>query len=194
MEHKSIMRLLKSSFMMGVLLVSTASWAESWVDRTRLDGFFSARYSITNEKALWQGGLDESGINEDGSFYGTKLGLGISSRVSDRLTVATQLFAPIQENSYDLHVDWAFATFTLTDQLDLRAGKIKYPVGIVNEYVEVGVTYPWIQARWSSIPRAWPVLRPPASPIPAPACCGPAMSTTGVGASISSVARWIWRT
>ncbi len=146
MEHKHIMGLLKSGFMMGLLLACSTSWAESWVDRTRLDGFFSARYSITNEKALWQGGLNESGINEDGSFYGTKLGLDITSRVSDRLTVATQLFAPIQENGYDLHVDWAFATFNLTEQLDLRAGKIKYPVGIVNEYVEVGVTYPWIQA------------------------------------------------
>ena len=146
MESYNMTRLIQGACVAGLLVAATPSWAESWVDRTRLDGFFSARYSLTNEKTLWLGGLNESGINDDGSFYGTKLGLGITSRVSDRLTVATQLFAPIQENGYDLHVDWAFATFLLTEELDLRAGKIKYPVGIVNEYVEVGVTYPWIQA------------------------------------------------
>ncbi len=146
MKHENLKHVFRGAGVLGMLLASGALWAASWVDRTRLDGFFSARYSITDEKAYWLGDLEEDGINMDGSFYGTKLGLNITSRLNDRVSVTTQLFAPIQENNYEMHVDWAFATFALNEQWSLRAGKIKYPVGIVNEYVEVGVTYPWIQA------------------------------------------------
>ncbi len=146
MKREHIKYFLQGACTMGALLLVTSAWAESWVDRTRLDGFFSARYNVTDEKTHWLGGPAEDGIDDDGSFYGTKLGLNITSRLSSRVTVATQLFAPIQENSYDMHVDWAFASFALNEQWSLRTGKIKYPVGIVNEYVEVGVTYPWIQA------------------------------------------------
>ncbi|HHH35204.1 MAG TPA: hypothetical protein ENK48_00060 [Gammaproteobacteria bacterium] len=142
-KHK---RLLQAGAILGLVLPSQLLWAETWVDRTRVDGFFSTRYSITDEKTAWLGDHDSAGIDKDGSFYGTKLGLNISSNLSDRVTVATQLFSAIQDDSYVVHVDWAFATFQLNDTLALRTGKIKYPVGIVNEYVEVGVTYPWIQA------------------------------------------------
>ncbi len=142
-KHK---RLWQAGAILGLLLPAQMLWAETWVDRTRLDGFFSTRYSITDEKTAWQADHAASGIDDDGSFYGTKLGLNVSSRLTDRVTVATQLFAAIQDDSYAIHVDWAFATFQLQDTLALRTGKIKYPVGIVNEYVEVGVTYPWIQA------------------------------------------------
>lgn len=146
MKRSNLKHFLRCGSVMGLLLVSTTLWAGSWVDRTRLDGFFTARYSLTDEKTYWLGDQEADGINKDGSFYGTKLGLNITSRLSDWVTVVAQLFAPIQENNYDMHVDWAFATFALNEQWSLRAGKIKYPVGIVNEYVEVGVTYPWIQA------------------------------------------------
>ncbi len=146
MIHANTRLLLKAGGVMGMLLASSALWAQSWVDRTHLNGFLSARYNITNEKTPWLGSLDEDGINDDGSFYGTKLGLNISSDLSDRISVMSQLFASSQENDFSVHVDWAFGAFRLNDNFQLRAGKIKYPVGIVNEYVEVGVTYPWIQA------------------------------------------------
>jgi len=146
MECKRRMQLLKTGVVLGLLLPVQSLWAETWVDRTRLDGFFSARYSVTDESEAWLGKESESGINDDGSFYGTKLGLNIMSQLSDRITVASQLFSANQDNSYDTHIDWAFASFQLNQDFALRAGKIKYPVGLVNEYVEVGVAYPWIQA------------------------------------------------
>ena len=142
-KHK---RFLQAGAVLGLLLPAQMLWAETWVDRTRLDGFFSTRYSITDEKVAWQGDHDAAGIDKDGSFYGTKLGLNVISNLSDRVNVATQLFSSIQDDAYVVHVDWAFASFQLKDTLALRTGKIKYPVGIVNEYVEVGVAYPWIQA------------------------------------------------
>lgn len=130
--------------LMWGLPVSTAL-AEHWVERTELSGFFSTRYSQTDEAAFFDG--DRTiGINEDGSFEGTKLGLNIRSQINDRMAVATQFFSTFEEDNYATRLDWAFASFDLGETTTLRAGKIKYPVGIVNEYVDVGVAYPWIHA------------------------------------------------
>ena len=54
--------------------------------------------------------------------------------------------SPADHDKYSTHADWAFASFTLSDEFTLRAGKIKFPVGLVNEYVDVGVNYLWISA------------------------------------------------
>jgi len=124
---------------------------------TKIDGFLSTRYSITDEPAFYLEDRDSGGINEDGSFYGTKLGLNISTQVNEKMSVATQLLSTIQEGGYATKLDWAFANLNLSPTLDLRVGKIKYPVGLVNEYVDVGVAYPWIQAPvvvYSELPTA----------------------------------------
>lgn len=126
-------------------ITSASAQANSWVDRTTLSGFFSSRYSQTDNEAYFAGNR-ETGINKDGSFQGTKLGLNIRSQVNDQVIIATQISSFFEEESYATHVDWAFASFDLTPSFTLRAGKIKYPVGLVNEYVDVGVAYPWIQA------------------------------------------------
>ncbi len=126
--------------------LSWSTQAANWADRTQINGFMSARYSVSDDPLFFHGGRTDNGINEDGSFHGTKLGLNITSRVTDRLTVASQLFSSIEEEGYATHLDWAFARYALTDELAVRAGKIKYPVGLVNEFVDVGVTYPWIEA------------------------------------------------
>jgi len=131
--------------LLSLALASPVVLASGWADRTTISGFYSARYSITDEAAYFQGNRD-TGINDDGSFQGTKLGLTITTQVDDDLSVAALLMSAADENGYSTHVDWAFASFRLSDDFTLRAGKLKFPVGLVNEYVDVGVTYPWISA------------------------------------------------
>lgn len=65
---------------------------------------------------------------------------------NDKFKFAGQLFATKEEDNYATHVDWAFGTLKLTDSLDLRAGKLKFPIGLVNEYIDVGYAYPWMHA------------------------------------------------
>lgn len=131
--------------MLGALLVGPLALAADWTDRTNISGFYSSRYSITDEKAYFHGDSD-TGINKDGSFQGTKIGLTVTSQLSDDLNVAMLMMSADGHDAYATHVDWAFASFRLSDEFTLRAGKIKFPVGLVNEYVDVGVAYPWINA------------------------------------------------
>ncbi len=136
---------LSSVPLLSLALSAPMALASGWTDRTTVSGFYSARYSITDEAAYFNGNRN-IGINDDGSFQGTKLGLTVTTQIDDDLSVAALLMSAADEDGFATHVDWAFASFRLSDDFTLRAGKLKFPVGLVNEYVDVGVTYPWISA------------------------------------------------
>lgn len=66
---------------------------------------------------------------KDGTFEFTKIALLFSSKVEDRTTVWVQLFG--DNNKIDL--DWAFVAYRVSNDLEARAGMIKFPMGIYNE-------------------------------------------------------------
>jgi len=132
----------------SLILPFSVTHAENWSDKVTIKGFASSVYQKTNEAEYFGGEATENGIDENGSVLGTRLGININANISDRVTIASQLIATAADN-YVVHVDWAFIALNLTDDLTLRTGKVKYPVGIVNEYRDVGYLYPWISAPMS---------------------------------------------
>lgn len=138
--------IIHTAITFGWLACAAPVQADDWTGRVRIDGFASTAYQVTDEKTLFNGDKDRKGINEDGSFQGTRIGLNVTAKVADNLTLAALLLSSIEENNYNTRVDWGFATLDISNTLDLRFGKIKFPVGVVNEYVDVGYAYPWIRA------------------------------------------------
>ena len=124
-------------------LCSSPALAENWADRINMTGFMSAKYQKINENEFFNGDID-TGIGKDGSFRGTMLGLNINTAIDDRVSLAAQFLATQEDNDYATHLDWGFVAISMTDEIKLRAGKIKFPTGVVNEYVSVGNAYPWI--------------------------------------------------
>ncbi len=120
--------------------------AREWTDDMVITGFASAAYQRTTESTFLYAPADEGGIDNRGSFYGSTLGLNLTARINYDVVLSTQLLAEYNEADYNLHVDWAFLRFELIDDFFLRAGKIKFPVGVVNEYADVRYAYPWITA------------------------------------------------
>ncbi len=119
--------------------------ATDWTDKLSISGFSTAMYHATDEAQPFNGGPGV-GHDDQGSYSGTKMGLNINAKINERLTFASQLFGAKEDNAYAVHVDWAFGALKLNDGLTLRTGKMKYPVGLVNEYVDVGYALPWISA------------------------------------------------
>lgn len=124
-------------------LVSTTVVQADWTDRITVGGFATATFGKTDEDAAFLGTRAENGIDEDGSFRGTRAGLNISARLTDRISTAGQFIARNEEDN-DLKLNWGFTAIDLYDDLTLRAGLVKFPVGIINEYIDVGYAYPWI--------------------------------------------------
>jgi len=146
MRIDTLHRFVRGALILCLGSIALSAQAENWSDQTTIKGFMSTRFSFTDESLYFHGTRQDNGINKKGSFHGTTMGLNLTSKVSDKMTVAAQLFSAIEEDNYATHLDWAFADFSLSDVFSIRAGKIKYPVGLVNEYISVGVSIPWIEA------------------------------------------------
>jgi len=126
-------RVSSITLLMGLgLLSSSAGYAANWADRTTVSGFASSIFQISDDRVYFNGGK-ESGVNHDGSFSGTKLGININSRMSDSISLASQILGTQERESFDAKIDWAFIGINFSDDLQLRTGKVKFPVGIVNE-------------------------------------------------------------
>jgi len=118
----------------------------------QFDGFMTAGAAkiVTIEEAdkgnIYIGGLGDRGITEDLTFEkDTRFGLQISSDVSDNMSVVAQLLGRGDNDNFNAIVEWAYIDYEFHETTSMHVGKIKQPVYLVNDYVEVGYAYPWIR-------------------------------------------------
>ena len=144
---------LRKLTIFGVTLLTSAS-----AQAIQFDGFFTVGAAIHDDDTnrsnpvaeghenVYIGSLGDRGITQDLTFEtDTRFGLQISSEVSENMKVVAQLLGRGTISNFDAIIEWAYADWEFTDWLSLRAGKIKQPVYLVNDYVEVGFAYPWIR-------------------------------------------------
>jgi len=101
-------------------------------------GYLTSAFMISSD-GNYSGDVSDAGGAKD-----TRMGLNISTQVDESLSFAAQLKAKGTED-FKMELDWAFASYDVSENVSLRFGKIKYPVGMYNEYIDVGYTYPWIR-------------------------------------------------
>ena len=82
---------------------------------------------------------DYLGKSSRGSLELFEAGLAVSKEVTDRLRVGTQLFSRDVGTlgNYRVNIDWAFIDYRHRPWLGLRAGHIKLPFGLYNEYADI---------------------------------------------------------
>ena len=147
-----------SPFLRKISTFSIAMLASASAHAIQFDGFFTVGAAIHDDDTnknnpaagghenVYIGSLGDRGITQDLTFEtDTRFGLQISSEVSESMKVVAQLLGRGTNSNFDAIVEWAYADWEFTDWLSLRAGKIKQPVYLVNDYVEVGFAYPWIR-------------------------------------------------
>jgi len=84
-------------------------------------------------------------IDDDTSFdTDSILGLQTSFRLTERADVTAQLTAKGLDD-FQLEADWAFLRYQVTDRTSFRAGKLRLPLYLFSESLEVGFSYPWVR-------------------------------------------------
>ncbi len=128
------------------------------VTAIEFDGFLTAGFAVHNSEDLL---IDTDGdfipdspvparyldaIEEDVSFDNdSKFGLQITADVFEDMVAVAQVLATGADENYDLDVEWAYLDYTINDIVSLRGGKVKEPVFLISDYIEVGYAYPWIR-------------------------------------------------
>lgn len=133
---------------MAVLSVLASSSAQA----IQFDGFMTAGASkIVNiddadKGNIYIGGLGDRGITEDLTFEkDTRFGLQISSDVTDDMSVVAQILGRGDQGNFNAIIEWAYIDYAINNIASVHVGKIKQPVYLVNDYIEVGYAYPWIR-------------------------------------------------
>jgi hypothetical protein len=147
-----------SPFLRKISMFSIAMLASASAHAIQFDGFFTVGAAIHDDDTnknnplangrenVYIGSLGDRGITQDLTFEtDTRFGLQISSEVSESMSVVAQLLGTGTNSNFNAIVEWAYVDWKFTDWLSLRAGKVKQPVYLVNDYVEVGYAYPWIR-------------------------------------------------
>lgn len=113
----------------------------SQIDRFEIHGFLSAGYSQSSRNISDQ----NIRFSDNGSFDSdSTIGLQTTFRINATTDVTAQLVAKGTDN-WDLEAEWAFIRYSPNDELSLRAGRLRLPLYLFSESLEVGFSYPWIR-------------------------------------------------
>ena len=104
-------------------------------------------------------GFTHLGGEDDGRSYGiqgqtndswrgdqlSKFGAQLSYGLTDSLGVTVQATAKAQQDEWKANLEWAYLSWQANDQLMLRAGRLRSPVYMYSESLDVGYSYPWLR-------------------------------------------------
>jgi len=136
---------MKKAFIYSTLLGSTIMAHP--VEAIELDGFLTAGFAVHNQsqadgsKVTY---LDE--ITDDVTFLqDSKFGLQITADIAEDMQVVAQILASAVDENYSMDIEWAYLDYVAGESTNIRAGRIKQPVFLISDYLEVGYAYPWIR-------------------------------------------------
>ena len=121
----------------SALLVSLPSHAQ---DKIQWSGFGNIAAGMTT-------GSDDQlfGYDNDLDFNPESLfALQAKVDLSDKLTVTTQLMSRGSDD-FDLGVEWAYLQYRLTDSTSVNMGKLRLPLYIYSDSLDVGYSYHWLR-------------------------------------------------
>lgn len=104
-------------------------------------------------------GFTHMGGEADGRSYGiqgqtndkirgdavSKLAGQFQYGLTDDLSATVQVIAKADQDKWRANLEWLYAAYQVNDNLTLRAGRLRDPVYMFSETLDVGFTYPWLR-------------------------------------------------
>lgn len=106
-------------------------------DRVRFNGFFSTGYATANNDAGFAG-IGEHSEVKDLSL----MALQGTFTLTDDTQAIMQLVSRGEED-WDTELEWAYLSHQATNDLQLRAGKMRIPFFMYSDSLELGYAQPW---------------------------------------------------
>lgn len=69
----------------------------------------------------------------------------LSYGITDNVSVTGQLLLHAEHDSWKVTPEWAYVTWNVRPDLALRAGRLRDPVYMYSETLDVGFSYPWLR-------------------------------------------------
>jgi len=132
---------MKNLLIITTLLISTHSFA-----KLNIRGFGTAGVSVTDDNdALLR---YKTGSKPDFSRL-SKMGLNLTNELTNEYTFAAQLIAKDRvedDKDFTLKEDWVFIKYQASKNTSFRFGKLRLPIWLISDYLDVGYLYPWTES------------------------------------------------
>ncbi|MEH6344859.1 MAG: hypothetical protein V7785_07235 [Bermanella sp.] len=138
-------KLSASAVMFGLL--GSASIANAVDEDLGIYGFLSVGATVLdNENENNDNGVTLDGFDDEaGNFkQDTVFGLQITKQINDKTSATGQLVSRGTSN-YETESAWAFVSYAVNSETDVRMGRLRIPFFYYSEFLEVGYAYNWIR-------------------------------------------------
>ncbi len=110
-------------------------------ERMTINGYLTAGASKASEETQQQpaGYEDEYNFRTD-----SRIGLQFTYQITDQVDAITQ-FVSRGYKDFRTRADWLMLRYKVTDDLILRAGRMRIPIFAYSETLDVGYSYPWVR-------------------------------------------------
>lgn len=107
----------------------------------KVNGFLSAGVAHSDAPIS----LKATGVGEETVFQPEGvLGIQMSFYLDNKSQVVTQLVSR-GKNDFDTGAEWAYFAYKVAPSLTFRAGRLRLPLYMLSDYLEVGYAYPWVR-------------------------------------------------
>ena len=133
-----------SAVMIGLL--GSASIANAVDDDLNIYGFLSVGATVLDNEDSDKESVTLDGFNDDaGNFkQDTVFGLQITKQINDKTSATGQLVSRGNSN-YETESAWAFVSYAVDSDTDVRMGRLRIPFFYYSEFLEVGYAYNWVR-------------------------------------------------
>lgn len=112
-------------------------------EKLKVQGFGSAGVAILDEAGVGYVSNSGEGIDDKLTYIDSIAGLQFDFQVNEQLSFTTQLVGRTQANDFSIGADWAYLSWQATENLTIRGGRMRMPLYMLSDYLDVGYVYPW---------------------------------------------------
>lgn len=127
----------KSPLLAAVMLASSQM---TFANDLNINGFMSVGAGVLSNSDVSQAGYDDDvAFDQD-----TLIALQVSKQINESTSATTQFVARGNED-YDTENTWAYITYSINENTDIRLGRLRSPFFYYSDFLEVGYAYNWVR-------------------------------------------------
>ena len=122
-------------------LEELAGQIEEKNNRFKINGFLSAGAAYSDSSVP----IESTDLRDEVNFAPEAvLGLQMEFNLTSNSKVVTQLVGR-GKTDFDIGAEWGYFAYNITPALTFRAGRVRIPLFLLSDYLEVGYAYPWVR-------------------------------------------------